>query len=190
MASFVNIVFEFLGALCHASRKCWIYNWFQICGKVRFIVRGLNLLKKSIFRLTKDWQRFKDELDVMKFICKEFWSTVFKKQIDNLRTNHQGVYVLLDNRFKFITQMSNSKQYMDLMPKVNYFASRTEKFELIDRLCTVSRVCLWTSAWCTCQSRNHVHCNCRSGSSAFDSFSNSSATIISDTFLFSRCFEH
>lgn len=54
----------------------------------------------------------------MKFICKEFWSTVFKKQIDNLRTNHQGVYVLLDNRFKFICHMSNSKQYVDTMPKV------------------------------------------------------------------------
>jgi hypothetical protein len=27
-------------------------------------------------------------------VCKDFWTCVFKKQIDNLRTNHQGVYVL------------------------------------------------------------------------------------------------
>lgn len=40
-------------------------------------------------RMTKDTARFKDELDVMKFICKDFWTCVFKKQIDNLRTNHQ-----------------------------------------------------------------------------------------------------
>lgn len=40
-------------------------------------------------RFTKDTARFKDELDIMKFICKDFWTTVFKKQIDNLRTNHQ-----------------------------------------------------------------------------------------------------
>ena len=40
-------------------------------------------------RLTKDTIRFKDELDIMKFICKDFWTCVFKKQIDNLRTNHQ-----------------------------------------------------------------------------------------------------
>ncbi|RWS07988.1 trafficking protein particle complex subunit 6B-like protein [Dinothrombium tinctorium] len=66
---------------------------------------------------TKDCQRFKDELDVMKFICKEFWSSLFKKQIDNLRTNHQGVYVLLDNKFRFLTQTSNGKQYLDLLPK-------------------------------------------------------------------------
>ena len=25
----------------------------------------------------------------MKFICKDFWTCLFKKQIDNLRTNHQ-----------------------------------------------------------------------------------------------------
>ena len=40
-------------------------------------------------RFTKDSSRFKDELDTMKFICKDFWNYVYKKQIDNLRTNHQ-----------------------------------------------------------------------------------------------------
>jgi len=78
---------------------------------------GYNTGFRFVEKATKDWQRFKDELDVMKFVCKEFWSAVFKKQIDNLRTNHQGVYVLLDNRFRFITQMSSSKQYVDVMPK-------------------------------------------------------------------------
>lgn len=42
-----------------------------------------------IYRFTKDCSRFKDELDVLKFVCKEFWNGVFKKQVDNLRTNHQ-----------------------------------------------------------------------------------------------------
>ena len=27
----------------------------------------------------------------MKFICKDFWNSVFKKQVDNLRTNHQVI---------------------------------------------------------------------------------------------------
>ncbi|XP_035685775.1 trafficking protein particle complex subunit 6B-like [Branchiostoma floridae] len=40
-------------------------------------------------RFTKDSSRFKDELDIMKFICKDFWTSVYKKQVDNLRTNHQ-----------------------------------------------------------------------------------------------------
>ncbi|XP_064603215.1 trafficking protein particle complex subunit 6b-like [Liolophura sinensis] len=68
-------------------------------------------------RFTRDCSRFKDELDTMKFICKEFWTSVYKKQIDNLRTNHQGVYVLQDNKFKFLTQMSSGKQYMEEAPK-------------------------------------------------------------------------
>lgn len=43
----------------------------------------------SLARLTRDSPSFKDELDVMKFICKDFWTKVFRRQIDNLRTNHQ-----------------------------------------------------------------------------------------------------
>ncbi|KAJ8796049.1 hypothetical protein J1605_018197 [Eschrichtius robustus] len=49
------------------------------------------LLLVDLFRFTKDTARFKDELDIMKFICKDFWTAVFKKQIDNLRTNHQSI---------------------------------------------------------------------------------------------------
>ncbi|XP_070825654.1 trafficking protein particle complex subunit 6b isoform X2 [Chaetodon trifascialis] len=50
---------------------------------------GFRVGQGLIERLTKDTSRFKDELDIMKFICKDFWTCVFKKQIDNLRTNHQ-----------------------------------------------------------------------------------------------------
>lgn len=33
--------------------------------------------------------RFTDHLEAIKFICKDFWSELFKKQIDNLKTNHR-----------------------------------------------------------------------------------------------------
>ncbi|CAN8009172.1 unnamed protein product, partial [Ixodes pacificus] len=49
---------------------------------------GFSTGYRLVEKLTKDWPRFKTELDVIKFICKEFWSAVYKKQIDNLRTNH------------------------------------------------------------------------------------------------------
>uniref|UniRef100_A0A8C5Q0C0 Trafficking protein particle complex subunit 6B n=1 Tax=Leptobrachium leishanense TaxID=445787 RepID=A0A8C5Q0C0_9ANUR len=68
-------------------------------------------------RLTKDSPSFRDELDVVKFACKEFWMIIFKKQIDNLRTNHQGTYVLQDNQFLLLTQISSSKQYLEEAPK-------------------------------------------------------------------------
>lgn len=61
--------------------------------------------------------RFKDELETLKFICTDFWSAVYRKQIDNLRTNHQGVYVLHDTAFRFLVRMSNGKQYMEVAPR-------------------------------------------------------------------------
>lgn len=42
----------------------------------------------------------------MKFVCKDLWTLVFRKQIDNLKTNHRGVYVLTDNNFKPLKNMS------------------------------------------------------------------------------------
>lgn len=68
-------------------------------------------------RLNRDFPRFKDELDVMKFICKEFWSSIFSKQIDVLRTNHQCVYVLHDNRFRFLRKVTCTTQFMEDAPK-------------------------------------------------------------------------
>ena len=31
---------------------------------------------------------------------------LFKKQADNLKTNHTGTYVIQDNRFRFLTRVS------------------------------------------------------------------------------------
>lgn len=61
--------------------------------------------------------RFKDELDTMKYICTDFWTAIYKKQIDNLRTNHQGIYVLQDNEFRFLTRISSGKQYLEVAPR-------------------------------------------------------------------------
>ncbi|ESN98876.1 hypothetical protein HELRODRAFT_155914 [Helobdella robusta] len=78
---------------------------------------GFRVGHSIVERLTKDSPRFKEELDIMKFICKDFWSVLFKKQIDNLRTNHQGIFVLQENKFRLLALMSNSKQYLEHAPK-------------------------------------------------------------------------
>ncbi|XP_066560072.1 trafficking protein particle complex subunit 6B, like isoform X2 [Amia ocellicauda] len=78
---------------------------------------GFRVGQGLIERFTRDTPSFKDDLDIMKFLCKDFWINVFRKQIDNLRTNHQGTYVLQDNRFRLLTQFSNSKQYLEEAPK-------------------------------------------------------------------------
>ena len=40
-------------------------------------------------RFSRDRPRFTDHLDVIKFICKDLWGVLYKKQIDNLKTNHR-----------------------------------------------------------------------------------------------------
>ncbi|GER30227.1 trafficking protein particle complex subunit 6b [Striga asiatica] len=57
-------------------------------------------------RYTMDRPRFTDHLEAIKFICKDFWFDLFKKQIDNLKTNHRGTFVLQDNRFRWLAHMS------------------------------------------------------------------------------------
>lgn len=83
---------------------------------------GFSTGYRLIERLTREMPRFKDELDTVKFLCTEFWSSVFKKQVDNLRTNHQGIYVLQDNSFRFLRQISNTSQYLELAPKYVVFS--------------------------------------------------------------------
>ena len=36
------------------------------------------------------------QLEAVKFLCKEVWMEIFGKQIDKLQTNHRGVFVLKD----------------------------------------------------------------------------------------------
>eukprot|EP00301_Raphidiophrys_heterophryoidea_P028005 c9937_g1_i1.p1 GENE.c9937_g1_i1~~c9937_g1_i1.p1 ORF type:complete len:151 (+),score=31.51 c9937_g1_i1:53-505(+) len=69
---------------------------------------GFRVGFQLIERHTRERGRFSDTLETIKFICKEFWIDVFHKQIDNLRTNHKGTFVLQDHKFRFLTQISAS----------------------------------------------------------------------------------
>ncbi|XP_041354008.1 trafficking protein particle complex subunit 6b-like [Gigantopelta aegis] len=117
MAMADEVLFEFL----HMELVSYIHRSSHKYEKENSIAKleslGYRVGQSLVERFTKDYPRFKDELDIMKFMCKDFWNAIYKKQVDNLRTNHQGVYVLLDNRFKFLTQISNGKQYMESAPK-------------------------------------------------------------------------
>ena len=85
-------------------------------------MQTLSLKSNHTIRYTREWNRFKEEIDIIKFICKEFWSAIFGKQADALRTNHQGIYVLIDNRFRFVLKISDSQQYVNIMVKVCHTA--------------------------------------------------------------------
>ncbi|KAK3944308.1 trafficking protein particle complex subunit 6B [Diplogelasinospora grovesii] len=67
---------------------------------------GYRVGQGLVERFSKDRPRFNDTLDVIKFLCKDLWTLVFRKQVDNLKTNHRGVYVLTDNAFRPFSRMS------------------------------------------------------------------------------------
>jgi hypothetical protein len=49
-----------------------------------------------------------DQLEILKWVCKDFWTELFKKSIDNLRTNHRGTYVLRDTQFRWTLRLSQN----------------------------------------------------------------------------------
>lgn len=74
-------------------------------------------------RLSRDRPPLPTTLDVLKFLCKDFWIAIWDKQVDGLRTNHRGVYVLSDHAFKPLQRLSghNSNDPSDTTSQ-QYFA--------------------------------------------------------------------
>merc|ERR1712233_297502 len=60
--------------------------------------------------------------DIIKFLCKDFWIDWFGKQVDHLRTNHRGTYVLSDENFVLLTKMSASSSGETLSLMKHYLA--------------------------------------------------------------------
>jgi trafficking protein particle complex subunit 6 len=85
--------------------------YFRIEGYGYRVGRGLCEL------FTRERARFVDQLDIMKFICKELWVVLYKKQMDNLKTNHRGTFVLIDNNFKYCQRMSTAHGSADTLKK-------------------------------------------------------------------------
>ncbi|KAL8795987.1 MAG: hypothetical protein Q9195_001563 [Heterodermia aff. obscurata] len=67
---------------------------------------GYRVGQGIVERFSRDRPRFTDTLDMIKFLCKDVWQLIFRKQIDNLKTNHRGIYVLTDNTFRPLARMS------------------------------------------------------------------------------------
>ena len=55
---------------------------------------------------SREKARFVEQLDCIKFVCKDLWYKLFKKPVDNLKTNHRGVFVLLDNNFRWTSRLT------------------------------------------------------------------------------------
>ncbi|KAK2508114.1 hypothetical protein MC885_016483, partial [Smutsia gigantea] len=64
-------------------------------------------------RLPQEMLAFREELDVLKFLCKDLRVAIFQKQMDSLCTHHQGTYTLQHNSFPSFTQMASGPQYLE-----------------------------------------------------------------------------
>ncbi|KAL4448212.1 hypothetical protein ABPG75_005431 [Micractinium tetrahymenae] len=60
-------------------------------------------------RYSRDRPPLTEALEVMKWLCKEFWGEVFRKGVDNLRTNHRGTFVLRDTQFRWLARLSQNQ---------------------------------------------------------------------------------
>ncbi|KAF2425795.1 BET3 family protein [Tothia fuscella] len=82
---------------------------------------GYRVGQGLVERFSRDKPRFQDTLDAIKFLCKDLWLIVFRKQIDNLKTNHRGIYVLTDNRFAPLGKMSLERGRDGMMAQAQPF---------------------------------------------------------------------
>ena len=70
------------GATSHSTSQLQ-----QASRKVEAI--GFQVGVRLVERYTKDRPRFSDTLEIIKFLCKDFWMEVYRKQIDKLQTNNR-----------------------------------------------------------------------------------------------------
>ena len=74
-------------------------------------------------RLNIDAPRTQDEVDIVRFVCRDVWMNLFLKQIDKLKTDNKGAYYLIDNEFCLIKQVTDSMQYVRDIPLFMEFTS-------------------------------------------------------------------
>ena len=71
------------------------------------------------------------QLEAVKFLCKEVWVQIFGKQIDKLQTNHRGVFVLKDMHLKWLQRFPSGTE-----------AARIAAIQLLAFPCGLIRGCL------------------------------------------------
>ncbi|KAK4472949.1 hypothetical protein MN116_002722 [Schistosoma mekongi] len=109
---------------------------------VRFLESvGVSVSEKLIEKATKDHPRFINELDMVKYVCTEFWSSVYHKQVDTLKTNYQDVYVLTVNDFQPLLKFESVPESMSEIPKYLAFPSGLLK----GALCSLGLNCIVTA---------------------------------------------
>lgn len=81
---------------------------------------GLRLTEVLMYKSPAN-TKIVDALDIMKFLCRDVWKCLYGKQMDNLRTNHRGTFVLIDNDYRLISNLSSSLGTPDSISKARSY---------------------------------------------------------------------
>lgn len=74
---------------------------------------GFSIGQRYVERYSRDHPYLETSLDMVKFMCKEFWMVLFRKQVDKLQTNYKGIYVLHDFCFRWTARIGAVNAEMD-----------------------------------------------------------------------------
>lgn len=67
---------------------------------------GFAVGRRYAERLALNRERPTEVLDVVKFVCREFWTEIHLKAVDKLQTNNKGVFVLQDFNYRWLRFVS------------------------------------------------------------------------------------
>lgn len=54
----------------------------------------------------------KSTVDILRFLCKDIWQSMFGKPVDKLQTNHKGIFVLHDLDFQWVKRLATTPERM------------------------------------------------------------------------------
>ncbi len=79
---------------------------------------GFEVGRRLIERMaTLEVPKLKDPLEMIKFICKDLWILLYRKQITSLKTNHRGTFVLQDTCFRPLSCISSNSGASSSSPR-------------------------------------------------------------------------
>ena len=75
---------------------------------------GVEVGKRIVQSHSKEHIWLRDQKELLRYICKDFWAYVFGKPIDRLQTNNKGIYLLHDNNLRWVRNLSFQRPEMQL----------------------------------------------------------------------------
>ena len=105
--------------LAQLGYEKFVVRLWQVEMATAVVARAMLTSNTSADRFSRDRPRFTDTLDVIKFLCKDLWTLVFRKQVDNLKTNHRVLISLL------LPWDAYEKAYQNLLYRVSTFLQTT-----------------------------------------------------------------